>query len=205
MVSFSFSCFLCDRSSRWDSELCAQLPGKPNPRGDWAPVGGRTRRTERRGSCQGRPDSSRHISLQRPDVHFGHRGKTEENSCLLQEMRHWTEKKFYIIAGIFLGADGFARVHSFCKESVIESMEKFKLKVLCTPVEYSRWTSEKEQTHKTIWVRSIIWPCPFLDERFGVYTSLPCFHSAANIFRFVLLLKYGLFLTAQKVDIFIAL
>lgn len=78
--------FFCDRSSRWDSELRAQLPWEPNSRGNWTPVGGRTRRTKRGGSCQGRPDSSHHVGLQRVFMkrltmalfpyRTSHRGKT---------------------------------------------------------------------------------------------------------------------------------
>ena len=113
MVSFYFSCFLCDRSSRWDSELCAQLPWKPSPRGDWAPVGGRSRRTTRRGSCQGRPDSSRYIGLQRPDVHFGHNTGRDWGKFLPAVNAELARNEIYITAGIFLDADGFVQVHFF--------------------------------------------------------------------------------------------
>ena len=120
MVSFYFSCFLCDRSSRWDSELCAQLPWKPNPRGDWAPVGGRSRRTKRRGSCQGRPDSSGYIGLQRPDVHFGHNTGRDWGKFLPAVNAELDRNEIYITAGIFLDADGFVQVHFLVKSMEVQ-------------------------------------------------------------------------------------
>ena len=131
MVSFYFSCFLCDRSSRWDSELCAQLPWKPNPRGDWAPVGGRSRRTKRRGSCQGRPDSSRYIGLQRLDVHFG-----RNTGARLREIpacsKRGTGQKWNLHY-----SRHFSWCRWFCSGSFLFlkwawfNRWKFKLKVLC--------------------------------------------------------------------------
>lgn len=131
IVTFYFSCFLCDRSSRWDSELRAQLPWKPNSRGDWAPVGGRTRRAKRRGSCQGRPDSGHHIGLQYVLINrltmalclfrAKHRGETEEK--IMSAIKVELDRREIDITGIvriFPYEDDLVRVHLFRKVSVID-------------------------------------------------------------------------------------
>ena len=132
--------FFCDRSSRWDSELRAQLPWEPNSRGNWTPVGGRTRRAKRGGSCQGWPDSSHHVGLQRVFIkrltmalfpyRTSHRSKTWRKIVTAVNVAGWTKHEIYIIARIFPGTDGLVRVYFFLKVSVIEcneTMEKFKL------------------------------------------------------------------------------